>query len=159
MIREARPADIPAIVRLVTELAEYERAAHEVRLDEHKLTSALFGEVPAARCHVAEMDGSVVGMALYYPTFSTWTGVPGIWLEDLYVQPQWRKLGLGRDLIRSLARVAVQSGYERLEWAVLDWNTPAWRFYASLGARPLEDWTMHRVSGPELIELGAFDGD
>ena len=152
-VRPIRPDDVPAVVGLVRELAEYERAAHEVRLTEDQLTAALFGEAPKLFGHVAELDGDVVGMALWFLNFSTWRGTHGIYLEDLYVQPQHRGSGLGRELLRTLAELCVERGYSRLEWWVLDWNESAIRFYRSLGAQPMSDWTVFRLTGDPLAAL------
>ena len=153
MIRYAEPRDVEAIVGLVQELATYERAPDEVQLTPALLNDALFGTTPAAFCHVAEVDGNVVGMALWFLNFSTWVGVHGIYLEDLYVQPQHRRSGLGRALLQTLAQVAVDRNYGRLEWAVLDWNEPAIAFYQSIGAVAQDEWTVHRVSGRALRAL------
>ena len=154
MIRTALPDDVPAIVSLVRELADYERAAHEVRLTEESLSAALFGDAPALFAHVAEVDGEVVGMALWFLSFSTWRGVHGIYLEDLYVRPAHRGRGLGRALLRALAEEAVRRDFARVEWAVLDWNTPAIDFYRSLGAQPMDEWTVHRLTDDALSRLG-----
>jgi GNAT superfamily N-acetyltransferase len=124
-----------------------------VELTPERLHAALFGPSPAAFCHVAEADGQVVGMALWFVNFSTWLGVHGIYLEDLYVRPTHRRAGLGRALLETLARVAVDRGYGRLEWAVLDWNEPAIAFYQSIDAVAQDEWTVHRVSGRALRAL------
>ncbi len=153
MIREARPTDVEVLLELVRELATYEREPDAVLATEDDLTQALFGPDPSASCHVAEVDGAVVGFALWYRTFSTWEGKPGLWLEDLYVRPEARGTGLGRGLLVTLASVAVARGWTRFEWWVLDWNTPAQGFYRSLGARPEDDWTVWRVDGPALLDL------
>jgi GNAT superfamily N-acetyltransferase len=142
----------------VRELAEYERALDEVRLEQADVVAALFCEHPAAFCHVVEAEGEVVGLALWYLTFSTWVGRHGIYLEDLYVRPDHRRDGHGTALLATLARLCVERGYGRLEWAVLDWNTPALEFYRSLGARPLDDWTVHRLSGDALAGLAGTAG-
>jgi GNAT superfamily N-acetyltransferase len=155
VIRPAERGDVPAIVQLVEELADYERAADEVTLAAEPLEAALFAERPAVFCDVVEVDGEVVGMALWFVTFSTWLGVHGIYLEDLYVRPSHRRGGHGRALLQTLARRAVDRGYGRLEWAVLDWNEPALQFYRSIGAVGLDEWTVHRVSGPALENLGS----
>ena len=152
-VRPIRPDDVPAVVGLVRELAEYERALHEVRLTEEQLTASLFGEHPALFGHVAEMDGAVVGMALWFLNFSTWRGKHGIYLEDLYVQPRHRGAGLGRELLRTLAETCVQRGYDRLEWAVLDWNTPSIAFYEAQGAVPLDEWTVFRLTDDALTSF------
>jgi len=160
-IREAVPSDVPRLVQLVRELAEYERAVHEVEATEEHFRAALFPDDPgAARSHalVAEVetpDGPlVVGMAVWYVTFSTWLGRHGIWLEDLYVSPDRRGSGLGKALLTRLAQIAVERGYGRVEWWVLDWNTPSIDFYRSLGARPQDGWTVYRLDGEALTALG-----
>jgi len=154
LIREALPGDVPEILRLVHELAAYEREPDAVEATEPMLMVALFGDAPAAFCHVAELDGAVVGFALWYVTFSTWKGLPGLWLEDLFVRPSARGRGLGKALLQQLARVCVARGYARFEWWVLDWNKPAQGFYRSLGARAEDDWTVWRVDGDALQSLG-----
>ena len=137
------------------ELAAYERAADEVAAVVADLDRALFGAAPALFAHVAELDGTVVGCAIWYLTYSTWTGRHGIWLEDLYVQPAARGTGLGRRLLAALATECAERGLRRLEWAVLDWNEPALRFYHALGAAPVAGWTRHRLDGEALRRLGA----
>ncbi|MGK5113098.1 MULTISPECIES: N-acetyltransferase family protein [unclassified Geodermatophilus] len=155
-VRPIRPDDVPAVVGLVRELAEYERAAHEVRLTEEQLTTALFGDSPKLFGHVATAgDGVVVGTALWFLNFSTWRGTHGIYLEDLYVQPQHRGSGLGRELLRTLAELCVDRGYDRLEWAVLDWNTPSIDFYKAAGAVPMDDWTVFRLTDDALPGFAA----
>lgn len=154
-VRPAEPADVPVVLQLVRELAAYEREPDAVEATEEMLGEALFGDSPVASCHLAELDGEVVGFALWYVTFSTWKGRPGLWLEDLFVRPTARGSGLGRQLLQALARTCVERGYARLEWWVLDWNTPAHGFYASLGARPEDEWTVWRLDGERLGELGA----
>ena len=149
-VRTIRPDDVPAVVGLVRELAEYEKALHEVRLTEEQLTAALFGDSPALFGHVAERDGVVVGTALWFLNFSTWRGTHGIYLEDLYVSPGQRGTGLGRELLRTLAEVCVRNGYERLEWSVLDWNTPSIEFYKAAGAVALDEWTVFRLTDDAL---------
>ena len=149
-VRAIRPEDVPAVVGLVRQLADYERALHEVRLTEQQLTDCLFGDSPALFGHVAELDGDVAGIALWFLNFSTWRGTHGIYLEDLYVQPGHRGRGLGRELLRTLAAVCVERGYSRLEWSVLDWNTPSIEFYRAAGARPMDDWTVFRLTDDAL---------
>lgn len=147
VIRTARPDDVPVILSLVRELAEYERSASSVVATEPLLASALFGPAPAVFCHVAETaEGEVVGFALWFLNFSTWLGRHGIWLEDLYVRPSHRGRGLGKALLTTLTDLAAERGYGRVEWWVLDWNTPAQAFYRSLGAAPQEDWTVWRLA-------------
>jgi GNAT superfamily N-acetyltransferase len=153
MIRPARRNDMAALVSLVRELADYEHAAGNVALVEADLDAALFGESPKVFAHVAEHEGEVAGMAVWFVTFSTWTGRHGIYVEDLFVRRHLRGLGIGRALMREVARSAVESGYARLEWSVLDWNDPAIGFYRHLGSEPMEEWTIHRVSGPALRRL------
>lgn len=152
-IRPATPADVEVVLQLVRELAAYERAPDAVEATASMLREALFGESPVATCHLAELDGEVVGFALWYVTFSTWKGLPGLWLEDLFVRPEARGSGLGRALLQTLAAVAVERGYARFEWWVLDWNTPAQGFYESLGAKPEDEWTVWRVDGEALSAL------
>ncbi|MFE6482987.1 GNAT family N-acetyltransferase [Streptomyces sp. NPDC057757] len=160
MIRPATPADVPVIHALVRELADYEKALVEVRATEEQLREALFGERPAAFAHVAEdVPGEVVGFALWFLNFSTWRGVHGIYLEDLYVRPPARGGGHGKELLAELARICVERGYERLEWSVLDWNRPSIEFYEALGARPQDEWTVYRLTDEPLRELGAPSGD
>ncbi len=153
MIRPAKPGDVPAIGELILELATYEKAPEQVRSTPELLTAAFFGPSPAAFCHVAEVDGEVVGIAVWFLSFSTWLGRHGIYLEDLYVRPEYRGLGLGRSLLRALAHIAVQRGYGRVEWAVLDWNTSAIDFYRALGAQPNDEWTVYRLDEPAMKAL------
>jgi GNAT superfamily N-acetyltransferase len=149
---------------MVRELAEYERSAHEVRATEDQLAELLLGTntpsgAPAAYCHVvsppvADADGTALaGMALWFLNASTWMGQHGIYLEDLYVRPAFRGLGLGQSLMAELAQICVDRGYARLEWWVLDWNTPAIDFYRRMGARAMDEWTVHRISGTDLHDL------
>jgi GNAT superfamily N-acetyltransferase len=154
VIRPARPGDVEAIHRLVLGLAEYERSAQEVVATADDLRRVLFGEQPAVFAHVAEHDGAVAGFALWFLNFSTWTGRHGIYLEDLYVTPELRGHGYGKALLAELARICVERGYARFEWAVLDWNTPAIGFYRALGAAAMDEWTVQRLSGPALQSLG-----
>jgi GNAT superfamily N-acetyltransferase len=138
---------------MVFELAEFERARDECHLTEEQLAAALFqGPSPTVFCHVAEADGAPIGMALWFLTYSTWEGTHGIYLEDLYVRPSARGTGAGKALVAALAEVCVERGYQRLEWAVLDWN-PARQFYEALGAAPKSDWVPYRLSGASLRAL------
>jgi GNAT superfamily N-acetyltransferase len=141
----------------VRELAAYERAEHEVRLTPEALHASLFGEQPAVFCHVAETAGDVVGCALWFLNYSTWLGTHGIYLEDLFVQPAHRGHGVGRALLRTLAEVAVARGYGRVEWWVLDWNADAIGFYRALGAEPMADWTVFRLTGAALHSMATGD--
>ncbi|KQW16861.1 MULTISPECIES: GNAT family N-acetyltransferase [Streptomyces] len=154
MIRPATPADIPAIHTLIRELAEYERALEEAKATEEQLHEALFGSHPAAYAHVATDDatGAVIGYAIWFLNFSTWRGVHGIYLEDLYVRPTARGGGHGKALLTELARICVERGYQRLEWSVLNWNTPAIDFYQALGARPQDEWTVYRLTDEALTK-------
>lgn len=154
MIRAAEPSDVPVVLELVHELAAYEREPDAVVATEDDLREALFGPDAVAGCQVAELDGQVVGFALWYRSFSTWLGKPGLWLEDLFVRPEARGTGLGRALLVSLAEICVENGWPRFEWWVLDWNAPAQGFYRSLGARPEDEWTVWRVDGAQLRALG-----
>ena len=154
VIRVATASDVPVLLELVRELAVYEKEPDAVLATEADLHAALFGPDPSAGCHVAERGGAVVGFALWYRTFSTWQGKPGLWLEDLFVRPEARGTGLGRALLVELARTAVARGWTRFEWWVLDWNEPAQGFYRSLGAHPEEAWTVWRVDGEALTALG-----
>ncbi|WP_181783624.1 GNAT family N-acetyltransferase [Pseudonocardia pini] len=154
-IRRIAPADVPAVVGLVQELAEYEKALDQCHLTADQLHAALFRDSPALFGHVAEVDGVVVGCALWFLNFSTWEGVHGIYLEDLYVQPAQRGSGLGRALLAALAQECVTQGYARLEWSVLDWNEPSIGFYRALGAVGMDEWTTFRLTGEPLASLGA----
>lgn len=143
---------------LVHDLAEYERSPGSVLLQPDQLRDALFSAAPTVFAHVAEEDGRLLGMAIWFLNFSTWTGRNGIYLEDLYVRPEERARGIGRALIARLAAIAHQSGYGRIDWSVLDWNEPAIRFYRSLGAEPLDEWTGFRLARPEIAALAGEDG-
>jgi GNAT superfamily N-acetyltransferase len=156
-VRRIRPSDVDRVVELVHELAEYEKAPEECHLTPEQLHTALFRDSPALFGHVAEADGEVVGMALWFLNFSTWDGVHGIYLEDLYVRPARRGSGLGRALLTALAEECVREGYSRLQWSVLNWNAPAIGFYRSLGALPMDDWTVFRLTGAALRRVGGAD--
>ncbi|MDF0490627.1 GNAT family N-acetyltransferase [Sphingomonas sp. H39-1-10] len=152
-IRFARPDDVPTILGFVRELAAFEKEPEAVVATEALMHEALFGARPAAEALIAEIDGARVGMAVFYHNFSTWTGVRGIWLDDLYVTPGARGAGAGSALLRELARVAVDRGCARFEWWVLDWNTPAVELYRRIGAEAMDAWTVQRVSGEALTKL------
>ena len=157
-VREARESDLERILQLIVDLATYERAAHEVKTTIEQLRLALFGPQPAAYALIAESDKRVVvGFALYFRNFSTWEGVHGLYLEDLYVMPHARRRGIGRSLISFVAKIAVDRKCGRFEWSVLDWNTHAIDFYRSLGAVPMDEWTIQRVTGTALERLGSRD--
>ena len=153
LIRLAGPGDESEIVAMIYELASFERALDECTVTESQITAALFGSAAHASCHIAEVDGEVAAMALWFRDFSTWDGVAGIHLEDLFVRDRFRRGGLARALLGTLARECVRRGYSRLNWSVLDWNSPAIALYDAIGARPMSDWIGYRVSGPELSEL------
>ena len=155
IIRPATAGDVPAILRLIRALAEYEKLLHEAVATEDDLRQTLFGPKPGAEVLLAEQGGRPVGMALFFPNYSTFLGKPGIYLEDLFVEPDCRGQGIGKALLQAVARLAVRRGCGRFEWSVLDWNQPAIDFYRSLGARPMSDWTIFRVTGEALEKLGA----
>jgi len=154
-IRPATPDDIPLIAQLICDLAEYEKLSHEVRFDETALERHLFGPLPMAEVVIGEINGAAQGFALFFHNFSTFEGRPGIYLEDLYVRPAARGSGLGKALLLHLAALAQARGCARLEWSVLDWNEPSIGFYRSLGAKPMEQWTVMRVDGATLAQLAA----
>lgn len=156
MIRRARPDDVDAVTGLIHDLAEYEKSSDECTVVPEQIRAALFGPDPAAFAHVAETeDGEVVGLALWFLNFSTWDGVHGIYLEDLFVSPGHRGHGYGRGLLAALAAECVDRGYSRLSWSVLDWNTPSIGFYRALGAVPQDEWTTFRLAGDALAALSA----
>jgi GNAT superfamily N-acetyltransferase len=154
-IRPVRPGDEAALTAMVHELAAFEKAAAECTVTESQMATALFVDDPIAFGHIAEVDGEAAACALWFRNFSTWDGVAGIYLEDLFVRPQFRRLGLGRALLSTLAAECVAGGYTRLSWAVLDWNVNAIGLYDSVGGRPQTEWITYRVSGPELSALAA----
>ncbi|MET8541285.1 GNAT family N-acetyltransferase [Kitasatospora sp. NPDC004799] len=156
MIRTAVATDVPVIHAMVRELAEYEQALHEAKATEEQLHEALFGENPALFGLIAEDDatGEPVGFAVWFRNFSTWRGTHGIYLEDLYVRPQARGGGHGKALLLELARIAVERGYSRVEWSVLDWNQPSIDFYKSIGAVPMSEWSVFRLTDEALAAAG-----
>lgn len=154
-LRAATIDDVPVILRCIQGLAEYERLAHECVATEALLRESLFGDSPAAQVVLAMVGDEPAGFALWFRNYSTFLARPGIYLEDLFVFPAFRGRGIGKRLLKHLAQTAVASGYGRLEWAVLDWNVDAIRFYESLGARPMSDWTTYRVTGSALAALGS----
>ena len=155
VLRPARPGDEAGILAAITALAEYEREPDAVENTVDALTASLFGEQPHVFAHVVEREGAVVAIALWFLTYSTWTGTHGIWLEDLFVDPAERGRGYGKALIAELAATCVARGYARLEWTVLDWNAPAIAFYRSIGASAMDEWTTQRLSGSALANLAA----
>lgn len=153
VLRVARPSDVPGILSAIHALAVYEREPDAVENTPEMLDETLFGAEPRAFCHVVEREGEIVGIALWFLTYSTWTGRHGIWLEDLFVDEAERGHGYGAALLSALAAVCVQRGYSRLEWTVLDWNEPSIAFYRAKGAVPMDEWTTHRVTGDALEQL------
>lgn len=155
MLRPARSGDEPGILAAITALAVYEREPDAVENTVDAIAASLFGAQPHVFCHVVERDGAIVGIALWFLTYSTWTGTHGIWLEDLFVDPSERGRGYGKALIAELAATCVDRGYARLEWTVLDWNAPAIAFYRSIGASAMDEWTTQRLAGAALEDLAA----
>jgi GNAT superfamily N-acetyltransferase len=151
----ANESDVPLIVTFIRKLAEYERLAHLVVTTEANIHEHVFGDHPVAEVLLAYWDGEAVGIALYFRNFSTFLGVPGIYLEDLFVEPTHRSKGIGKALLAQLAKIAIERGYGRLDWAVLDWNTPSIDFYRRLGAVPQVEWTGYRLTGDALERLAA----
>jgi len=153
VVRDARPEDVPLLLTLFMELAEYERLGHEMHATEELVHTALFGERPAAEALIAELDGETAGYALFFPTFSTFLAIQGVWLEDLFVRPEHRKAGVGKALLATVAARAHARGAGRLEWSALDWNELALGFYESIGAQRMSEWITHRMVGGELERL------
>ena len=153
VVRDARPGDAGLILGFVRELADYEKLTDEMQADEAMFADALFGDAPRVFCDIGEWDGQAVGFSLWFYSFSTFVGRHGIYLEDLYVQPAFRGKGVGKALLAGLARRCVTEKLGRLEWSVLDWNEPSIAFYESVGAEPLDDWTMYRVTGTAIDDL------
>jgi len=154
-IRLAQPADAEDIHRLIYELAVYEKAPEQMVATIDQINISLFNAKPVAFCHVAEVDGKIVGIALWFLNYSTWLGKAGIYLEDLFVQPEYRGHGIGKGFMQTLAALCVERGYERFQWWVLDWNTPSIDFYQSLGAVPMDEWTVFRLSGDALKKFAS----
>lgn len=153
-IRAVTPDDLPTILALIRELAEYERLTHEVVTTVDSLNECMFGSRPAAEAIIADVAGSSVGYAIFFTSFSSFTGRPGLYLEDIYVQPALRGQGIGKRLLARVAQIGVERGSARLEWAVLDWNEPSMRFYESLlGARAMSEWTVYRMTAESIANL------
>jgi GNAT superfamily N-acetyltransferase len=155
-IRTATEDDVPLILQFIRDLAEYERSPHEVAATEELLRTTLFGNPKFAEVLIGEDEGAPVAFALFFHNYSTWTGKPGLYLEDLYVRPEARRRGYGRTLLSRLAAIAKERNCARFEWAVLDWNTPAIEFYKSLGAVPMSEWRVMRVTGDALDALACY---
>ena len=154
-IKPANAADVPTILRLIRELAEYERAPNDAVATEGQLQEVFFGPQPSAQVLIAREAGEPVGFAVYFFNFSTWLGRPGLYLEDLFVRPEARGRGYGKALLVRLAQIAEARGCGRMEWAVLDWNEPAIEFYKKLGAKPMDEWTVYRLTRDGIAELAA----
>jgi GNAT superfamily N-acetyltransferase len=154
-LRPAQPGDVVLILAFIRELAEYEHLSHMVMADESALQASLFGDRPYAEVIIAEHDGTPAGFALFFHNYSTFLGKPGLYLEDLFVRPAFRKLGIGRALLLALARLALERGCGRYEWSVLDWNTPSIEFYKALGAKPMTEWQLMRAAGDDLKAMVA----
>jgi GNAT superfamily N-acetyltransferase len=152
-VRRAAPKDAADITDMIHALAEFERAPDQCTVTETQISAALFGDLPTAHGHVAEVEGEIAAMALWFLNFSTWDGVAGIYLEDLFVRPRFRRRGLARALLAALAGECLDNGYTRLSWAVLNWNVDAMALYDEIGAQPRREWTTYRLSGPPLAEL------
>ncbi len=154
MIRSAKPEDLSEISSLIKELADYERAPEQAIATIEDLGAALFGPSPKVFCEIVEVDGAVLGFAIWFLNFSTWQGKHGIYLEDLFIRPQYRGSGWGKKLLEHLAAKCLENNWGRFQWWVLDWNEPAIEFYRALGASPMNEWTVYRVAGEELKKLG-----
>lgn len=152
-IRAATEADSCQILEFIRALADFERLSHECEATESRIRATLFGANRCAEALIAELDGQPVGFGIFFQTYSTFLARPGLYLEDLFVQPAHRGKGIGKALLASVAQVAIERGCARLDWAVLDWNSPAWMFYEALGAEPKSDWTVHRMAGDSLAGL------
>ena len=153
-IRSAQRNEAPIILQLIKDLAEYEKAPNEVIATETEIVATIFASNPSVFCELVEVDGEIAGMAIWFLNYSTWQGKHGIYLEDLYIRPEFRGRGYGKALLAHLAGICNERGYGRFQWWVLDWNSPAIEFYRSLGAEAMSEWTVYRVSGEPLRELG-----
>jgi len=153
-IRPARKEEVGIVLQLIHDLAHYEKAPNEVEATEKELLTTIFAEEPRVFCDLVEVDGGIAGMAIWFLNYSTWQGKHGIYLEDLFIKPEFRGRGFGKALLQHLARICEEKGYGRFQWWVLDWNSPAIEFYRSLGAVAMDEWTVYRVSGEALKDLG-----
>ena len=157
MIRAARIEDAEEILALIYELAVYEKASEEAKATAELIQQSFFCNEPKVFCEIVEHEGEIAGFAIWFLNYSTWQGLHGIYLEDLFIRPRFRKLGYGKDLLKYLANICKERGYGRFQWWVLDWNTPAIDFYTSLGAKAMDEWTVYRISGKELNDLALKD--
>jgi GNAT superfamily N-acetyltransferase len=153
-IRPARQEEVGIVLQLIHDLAVYEKAPNEVEATEKELLETIFTSDPKVFCDLVEVDGEIAGMAIWFLNYSTWQGKHGIYLEDLFIKPEYRGRGYGKALLKHLAKICDEKGYGRFQWWVLDWNSPAIEFYRSLGAVAMDEWTVYRVSGQALKELG-----
>ena len=153
-IRPARQEEVGIVLQLIHDLAVYEKAPNEVEATEKELLETIFSSDPKVFCDLVEVDGEIAGMAIWFLNYSTWQGKHGIYLEDLFIKPEYRGRGYGKALLKHLAKICDEKGYGRFQWWVLDWNSPAIEFYRSLGAVAMDEWTVYRVSGAPLKELG-----
>ena len=153
-IRSARQEEVGVVLQLIHDLAVYEKAPNEVEATEKELLETIFSSDPKVFCDLVEVDGEIAGMAIWFLNYSTWQGKHGIYLEDLFIKPEFRGRGYGKALLKHLAKICDEKGYGRFQWWVLDWNSPAIEFYRSLGAVAMDEWTVYRVSGQALKELG-----
>ena len=154
IIRPARKDEAGIILQLIHDLALYEKATHEVEATEKEIVETIFSENPKVFCELVEVDGDIAGMAIWFLNYSTWQGKHGIYLEDLFVKPEYRGRGYGKALLQHLAQICNEKGYGRFQWWVLDWNSPAIEFYRNLGAVAMDEWTVYRVAGDDLKSLG-----
>ena len=153
MIRSAQVKDVNSIHKLIVELAIYEKEPDAVIATVEDIERRLFTDKPVAFCHVAEIDGEIVGIAIWFLNYSTWLGKTGLYLEDLFVKPEFRGQGIGLEIMRTLAKLCIENGYERFQWWVLDWNEPSINFYKSIGAEAMDEWTVYRLSGQNLLNF------
>ena len=154
-IRPARREEAPIILQLIKDLAEYEKAPDQVAASETEILNTIFAENPKVFCDLVEVDNQIAGMAIWFLNYSTWLGKAGLYLEDLFVKPEFRGKGIGLEFMKTLARICIERGYERFQWWVLDWNEPSINFYKSIGAEAMSDWTVYRLSGSALSNFAA----
>jgi GNAT superfamily N-acetyltransferase len=154
IIRPARSKEVGEVLQLIQDLASYEKAPEQVEASEEDLLNTIFASDPRVFCDLVEVDGQIAGMAIWFLNYSTWQAKHGIYLEDLFIKPEYRGHGYGKALLKHLAKICDEKGYGRLQWWVLDWNSPAIEFYRSLGAEAMDEWTVYRTSGQALKDLG-----